>query len=94
MRGLSQGTSLRKAGPIRQILLSALWQTVATKRHFKYQEMAKRGQYFAHLRDKLNLSPAELDAYLIKNAISDATHEALLVKAEAESQLDLFQAAA
>lgn len=61
---------------------------------FKYQEMAKRGQYFAHLRDKLNLTPAELDAYLIQNAISDVTHEALLVKAEAESQLDLFQAAA
>lgn len=67
---------------------------LATGTAYKYQEMAKRGQYFAHLRDKLNLAPAALDAYLIKHAMSDATHEALLIKAEAENQLDLFQAAA
>lgn len=66
---------------------------LATGTAYKYQEMAKRGQYFANLRDKLNLTPSELDAYLVRNAISEATHEALLIKAEAENQMDLFHAA-
>jgi DNA sulfur modification protein DndC len=43
-----------------------------------YQEMAVRGQYFANLAYKLNLTPKELDEYLIKNSISNAEHEKLL----------------
>ncbi|HEX7646837.1 MAG TPA: hypothetical protein VF450_05460, partial [Noviherbaspirillum sp.] len=43
-----------------------------------YQEMAVRGQYFAHLAEKLNLSPREMDRYLEKNAISDAEHDRLI----------------
>jgi hypothetical protein len=58
----------------------------------KYQHMAKRGQYFAHLVDKLNLSPAELDQYLKTKSITDAAHQALLDKEEAKSHplLSLF----
>lgn len=44
----------------------------------RYQHIAKRGQYFAHLAAKLNLSPAEMDAHLIKNSISNAEHDQLL----------------
>lgn len=51
----------------------------------RYQYIAKRGQYFAHLQDRLNLTPAELDAHLIKHSISDAEHRELLA---AESQQD------
>ncbi|BCF95263.1 hypothetical protein [Paraburkholderia largidicola] len=38
----------------------------------RYQDMATRGQYFAHLAERLNLTPAELDRHLIENAISDS----------------------
>ena len=38
----------------------------------RYQEMARRGQYFARLAERLNLTPAELDRHLVENAISDA----------------------
>jgi 3'-phosphoadenosine 5'-phosphosulfate sulfotransferase (PAPS reductase)/FAD synthetase len=62
---------------------------------YKYQEMARRGQYFAHLADRLNLTPAEMDAYLIAHAISDAEHEALLrVSAPEPAQQSLFEMAA
>lgn len=44
----------------------------------RYQEMAKRGQYFARLAERLNLTPRELDEHLIRNAISDRDHSALL----------------
>lgn len=44
----------------------------------RYQHMAVRGQYFAHLAQKLNLSPADMDDYIKKNAISDAEHNLLL----------------
>ena len=37
----------------------------------RYQDMATRGQYFAHLAERLNLTPAELDQHLIDHAISD-----------------------
>ncbi|WP_175108442.1 hypothetical protein [Pararobbsia alpina] len=50
--------------------------------------MAKRGQYFARLATRLNLAPAELDAYLIDNAISDAAHEIELT--EQRPQMALF----
>lgn len=60
-----------------------------------YQEMAVRGQYFFRLAERLNLTPAELDQYLIQNAISDAEHERLLVRERAQQDLfgDLLTAA-
>ncbi|NPT39381.1 hypothetical protein GNZ11_33570 [Paraburkholderia xenovorans] len=51
----------------------------------RYQDMAVRGQYFARLAERLNLSPTELDRYLIDNALSDI--EAHVIEA---GQLDLF----
>jgi DNA sulfur modification protein DndC len=56
----------------------------------RYQEMAVRGQYFARLAERLNLTPAELDAHLVSNAISDAEHAELV----AAPQMDLFSLAA
>ncbi len=38
----------------------------------RYQDMATRGQYFARLAERLNLTPAELDRHLVENAISDS----------------------
>jgi hypothetical protein len=58
----------------------------------RYQEMAKRGQYFTRLAERLNLTPAELDEHLIRNAISDTEHEKLLHRDD--QQMDLFQEAA
>ncbi|MEX3790883.1 hypothetical protein [Paraburkholderia sp. BR14374] len=48
----------------------------------RYQEMAVRGQYFARLAERLNLTPAEMDQYLISNAVKEV------------QQLDLFSMAA
>ncbi|MFL9886851.1 hypothetical protein PQR66_27680 [Paraburkholderia agricolaris] len=56
----------------------------------RYQIMAKRGQYFARLAERLNVTPAELDRHLILNAISDGAHNALL----ASPAGDLFSLAA
>jgi hypothetical protein len=58
----------------------------------RYQDMAKRGQYFSRLAQRLNLTPAELDAHLVSNAISDTEHDALL--GHDEVQLSLFAEAA
>jgi hypothetical protein len=58
----------------------------------RYQDMAKRGQYFARLAQRLNLTPAELDAHLVSSAISDAEHDALL--GHDRQQLRLFAEAA
>ena len=52
----------------------------------RYQEMARRGQYFAHLAQRLNFSPSQLDAYLVEHAIADAEHAVLGVA----GQPDLF----
>ena len=41
----------------------------------RYQHMAKRGQYFANLLERLNVSPAELDEHLVANSIVDTAHE-------------------
>lgn len=58
----------------------------------RYQDMAKRGQYFNRLAQRLNLTPAELDAHLITRSISDSEHRALT---EVDSmQLNLFGTAA
>lgn len=58
----------------------------------RYQEMAKRGQYFNRLAQRLNLTPEELDLHLIANGISDAEHAAMLMPVS--SQFDLFAPAA
>ncbi|WP_321882675.1 hypothetical protein [Burkholderia cepacia] len=44
----------------------------------RYQEMAKRGQYFAHLAERHNLTPAELDRFLVDGAISNTEHLTML----------------
>ncbi|WP_186032136.1 hypothetical protein [Burkholderia gladioli] len=44
----------------------------------RYQEMAKRGQYFAHLAERFNLTPAELDRFLVERAISNSEHLTML----------------
>ncbi|MGF6265435.1 DNA sulfur modification protein DndC [Paraburkholderia youngii] len=58
----------------------------------RYQEMAKRGQYFSRLAQRLNLTPDELDAHLIRQSLSDAAHTAMLKPVS--PQFDLFAAAA
>lgn len=58
----------------------------------RYQEMAKRGQYFSRLAQRLNLTPDELDTHLIKNGVSDAAHTAMIKPVS--PQFDLFAAAA
>ncbi|MGF6267440.1 DNA sulfur modification protein DndC [Paraburkholderia youngii] len=56
--------------------------TLPTGKSQRYQEMAVRGQYFARLAERLNLTPAEMDQYLISNAVKEV------------QQLDLFSMAA
>jgi DNA sulfur modification protein DndC len=56
--------------------------TLPSGKSQRYQEMAVRGQYFARLAERLNLTPAEMDQYLISNAVKE------------EQQLDLFSMAA
>jgi DNA sulfur modification protein DndC len=46
--------------------------TLPTGASQRYQDMATRGQYFARLAERLNLTPAELDRHLVENAISDS----------------------
>uniref|UniRef100_UPI003F4FE7F5 hypothetical protein n=2 Tax=Paraburkholderia hospita TaxID=169430 RepID=UPI003F4FE7F5 len=58
----------------------------------RYQDMAKRGQYFARLAQRRNLTPAELDARLVACGISDGEHQVLLCREG--PQLDLFAEAA
>lgn len=53
------------------------------------------GQYFAHLLEKLNLSPAEMNAYLMKHSINNVEHAKLCADAEVDDvenapQMDLF----
>lgn len=62
----------------------------------RYQHMAKRAQYFAQLVDLRNVTPAELDAHLLSNSISDAQHEEILgsMPKSVDVQSDLFSLAA
>ena len=64
--------------------------TLPTGMSQRYQEMAKREQYFSHLTERLNVTPAELDRHLVRNAISDVEHARLV----AQRQPDLFSLAA
>jgi hypothetical protein len=52
--------------------------------------MAQRGQYFAHLAARHNLTPAELDRFLVDKAISNAEPLTMLNLAP----IDLFSQAA
>jgi hypothetical protein len=54
----------------------------------RYQDMAKRGQYFSRLAQRLNLTPTELDAHLVANSISDSEHRLRIHRAA--PQPDLF----
>ncbi|EIM98674.1 hypothetical protein WQE_22723 [Paraburkholderia hospita] len=54
--------------------------------------MAKRGQYFRRLAQRLSLTPAELDTHLVTHGISNEEHLALLL--HEGPQLDLFAEAA
>ncbi|WP_331205148.1 hypothetical protein [Burkholderia territorii] len=56
----------------------------------RYQEMAKRGQYFAHLAERHILTPTELDRFLVDRAISNTEHLTMLNLAP----VDLFSQAA
>ncbi|CAG9226194.1 phosphoadenosine phosphosulfate reductase family protein [Burkholderia vietnamiensis] len=56
----------------------------------RYQEMAKRGQYFAHLAERHNLTPAELDRFLVDRAISNTEHLTM----QNLAPVDLFSQAA
>ncbi len=59
----------------------------------RYQHMAKRAQYFKHLAERLNVTPAELDVHLIQKSISDEAHAELLgsIPEETENQFSLFE---
>ena len=46
----------------------------------RYQDMAKRGQYFSRLAQRLNLTPRELDAHLVAHSISDSEHRARIYR--------------
>jgi DNA sulfur modification protein DndC len=60
----------------------------------RYQEMAKRGQYFNRVAERLNLTPAEFDRYLVAQAIPDAEHSKLLDAHAPDLFCDLFSLAA
>lgn len=44
----------------------------------RYHEIAKRNQYFYNLATRLNLSPCEMNSYMVKHSITNAEHERLL----------------
>lgn len=59
----------------------------------RYQEIARRNRYFANLGERLNLSPAEMNRYLVQESITNAEHEKLLLEVEATAasrQPDMF----
>jgi DNA sulfur modification protein DndC len=53
----------------------------------RYQEIALRNRYFANLAQRFDLSPAEMNRYLVQNSISNAEHEKLLPP---DPQFDMF----
>jgi len=59
----------------------------------RYQEIALRNRYFANLAQRLDLSPAEMNRYLMQNSIPNVEHEKLLLKVAATAaglQPDMF----
>jgi DNA sulfur modification protein DndC len=53
----------------------------------RYQEISLRNRYFANLAQRLDLSPAEMNRYLVQNSITNAEHEKLLPP---DPQSDMF----
>lgn len=53
----------------------------------RYQQIALRNRYFFNLAQRLDLSPMELNRYLVQNSISNAEHQKLLPP---DPQLDMF----
>lgn len=59
----------------------------------RYQEIALRNRYFANLAQRFDLSPAEMNRYLVQNSITNAEHEKLLTEVAATAagrQPDMF----
>jgi DNA sulfur modification protein DndC len=60
----------------------------------RYQEIALRNRYFANLAERFDLAtPAEMNAYLMKNSITNAEHEKQLFEVAATAasrQPDMF----
>ena len=54
---------------------------------YRYQEIALRNRYFANLAERFDLSPAEMNRYLVQNSISNAEHTTLRPP---DPQLDIF----
>lgn len=53
----------------------------------RYQEIALRNRYIANLAQRFDLSPDEMNRYLVQNSISNAEHEKLLPP---DPQFDMF----
>jgi len=90
-----QFISYRQHGAIEgaRFLLNEELLTLPAGMAARYQTMAERGQYFAHLASRLNLSPREMDAHLMAHSITDSEHESLLAaqaSAVVPDQSDLF----
>ena len=59
----------------------------------RYQEIALRNRYIANLAQRFDLSPAEMNSYLMQNSIANVEHEKLLLAAaatDAHRQPDMF----
>lgn len=50
----------------------------------RYQQMSVRNTYIGNLAERLGLTPKEMDAYLVKNSISNADHSKLVPAAQLE----------
>jgi DNA sulfur modification protein DndC len=59
----------------------------------RYQEMAQRNVFLSNLMAKLNLSPAEIERYLVEHSITNAEHTKLLPPAPQTDMFKLLQAA-
>lgn len=68
--------------------------TLPTGQAWRYQEIALRNRYFANLAERFDLATAEeMNAYLMKNSITNVEHEKLLSEIEAIAagrQPDMF----
>jgi DNA sulfur modification protein DndC len=62
---------LRPSETRNQLWLNETILTLPKGMSQRYQEMAVRGQYFARLAERLNLTPSEMDQYLIRNAVKE-----------------------
>lgn len=68
--------------------------TLAAGHAHRYQEIALRNRYFANLAERFDLAtPAEMNAYLMKNSITNVEHEKQLFEVAASAasrQPDMF----